>query len=145
MTVYLVRHGRAEAAGPGGDAARALTPGGRAAFEALAQAIAAEARVARIRTSPCRRAAETAALLSAATGAAAEADDALSPGASSGRALLELADRLGPGTALVGHNPEVAAALAVAARREVEVPPGAIAAVERDGTIWNLAWIRRPD
>ncbi|WP_242344692.1 hypothetical protein [Anaeromyxobacter terrae] len=49
------------------------------------------------------------------------------------------------GTALVGHNPEIAEAVALAAGRGLPVPPGTVAALEiaPDGLV-ALAWIRPP-
>jgi phosphohistidine phosphatase len=144
MTFYVVRHGRAESSAPGGDAERRLTAEGRDGFLAHARALAPALRIARIVTSPLARARETAALLAAAVGAAVVEDPALAAGASSGAEVLRLGARLGEGTALVGHNPELAEALALAAGREVEVQPGAVAAVEADGGGFRLAWIRAP-
>ena len=92
----------------------------------------------RIVTSPFRRAVETATLLAEITGAPIEEDPALASGASTGTQLLALARRLGPGTALVGHNPELGEAIALAAGHEVEVPPGTIAAVSPRG---RLTWM----
>ncbi len=143
--VYLVRHARAAEAGPDGDAARSLTPEGRESFRALATALAPELGLARIHASPFRRAAETAALLAGAGGVSAVPDPALAPGASAGRALLALAARLGAGTALVGHNPEMAEAVAVAAGRQTELRPGSIAAVDVAADGWTLAWVRHAE
>lgn len=138
---FLVRHAKAEGSAPGGDAARRLTPEGRAAFAALAAALAGEVRVTRVVSSPFTRARQTAELLAEATGAPVELEAALASGASSGRELLALLARLGPGAALVGHNPEVAEAVALAGRREAEVRPGTVAAIEPGGA---LAWLRAP-
>lgn len=136
---FLVRHGRAETSAPGGDEARRLTAGGRAAFAATARELAPELSLRRILTSPLVRARETAALLAAATGAPVEVEPRLASGASTGRQLLELGAALGPGVALVGHNPELAEAVALASDLDAEVPPGTVAAVELDG---RLAWLR---
>lgn len=146
MTVrfYLVRHGRAEARHPAGDTARRLLPQGRAAFAAHARALAAELRLARIATSPYARAQETAALLGEATGAPVEPIAELSSGASDGKAILRLGAALGDGAALVGHNPEIAAAVALAAGRDVEVPPGTVVAIETDGGAVRVAWLKSP-
>jgi phosphohistidine phosphatase len=141
---YLVRHGRAEARHPAGDAARHLLPEGRDAFAAFARAVGPELRLARIATSPFARAAETAAILSDATGAPVDQDPELSAGASPGRALLRHGLALGERVALVGHNPEIAEAVALAAGRQVEVPPGTIAAIDADGGAFRLAWTRSP-
>jgi phosphohistidine phosphatase len=140
---YLVRHAEAErSASHGGDAARRLTPEGRSRFVAHARALAGELAVARIVASPFVRARETADLLRAATGAPVTPDDALASGASSGRALLLLGRAYGAGTALVGHNPELAEAIARAAGRDVRVDPGTIAAIDDDGRHFTLAFVR---
>jgi len=137
---YLVRHGKAEGSAPGGDAARRLTAEGREAFTAAARALAGEVRLRRILTSPLARAQETAALLAAATGAPVKVEPRLASGASTGRAVLALGRKLGAGVALVGHNPELAEAVALAGGLDAEVPPGTVAAVGLDG---RLAWIKR--
>jgi len=144
VRVYLVRHGAAEPQGPGGDAARRLTPAGRAEFEAHLGALGAVLAPARVLSSPLVRARETAALLAASARAPLVQEPALRSGASGGRALLALARRKGAGTALVGHNPEIAEAIALAAGRELSVPPGAVAAVDLDGAVARLAWLRAP-
>ncbi len=145
MIVYLVRHGQAEQrAAQGGDAARALTAEGRARFEAHAAALAGRMEVARIVTSPLLRARQTAEILARVARAALAEDEALASGASDGRGLLDLARRSGAGTALVGHNPELAAAIALAAGREVEVKPGAVAAVELAAQGARLLWLEAP-
>jgi phosphohistidine phosphatase len=142
---YLVRHAAAEpTAAAGSDAARRLTPEGRDAFAAFARALAARMAVSRVVTSPLARARETAALLAAATGAEVEEDGALASGASEAAAILALARSLGAGVALVGHNPELAEAIAAAARRHVSVPAGAVAAIDADGAGVRLAWLEAP-
>jgi phosphohistidine phosphatase len=142
---YLVRHGAAEpTAAVGSDAARRLTPEGRAAFAAHARALAGRMTVSRVVTSPLARARETAGLLAAATGTAVEEDPALASGASAGAELLALGRRLGAGAALVGHNPEVAEAIAAVARRHVAVPAGAVAAIDADAGGLRLAWLAKP-
>lgn len=141
---YLVRHGRAEPAGPSGDSARRLTPEGRAGFTAHARAVAARMGVRHIATSPFARARETSELLAAATGAPVADEEALASGASSARELLALGRGLGAGAALVGHNPEIAEAVALAAGRSLEVKPGAVAAVDAEGETFRLAWLEAP-
>jgi len=136
---YLVRHAKAEAEAPGGDAARRLTPAGREAFGARLRELEGELRVTRIFTSPFTRARETADLLAAATGAPVRVDQRLACGASDGGQLLALARRLGDGVALVGHNPELAEAIGLAGGGGVEVSPGTIAAVGADG---RVVWVR---
>lgn len=138
---YLVRHGKAEESAPGGDEARRLTAAGREAFAARTRRLAGELRVRRILTSPLARARETAALLAAASGAPVEVEPRLASGVSDGRELLALGAALGAGVALVGHNPELAEAVALAGGRDAAVKPGAVAAVGLDG---RLAWLSGP-
>jgi phosphohistidine phosphatase len=144
VTFYLVRHGRAEPKHPAGDAARALTEEGRAQFAAHARALVPALSVSAVFTSPFARARETAALLAGAVGAPVADDPALASGASSGAEVLRLGARLGAGAALVGHNPELAEAVASAAGQHLDVPPGAVAAIVADGGGFRLAWLRAP-
>jgi phosphohistidine phosphatase SixA len=99
-------------------------------------------------TSPLDRARETARILAAVAGASAdpepEPSQELSPGASDGRAILALAARLGPGAALVGHNPELCDAVSAVAGRRVDFPPGAVAALDLLEGGPRLAWVRVP-
>jgi phosphohistidine phosphatase len=141
---FLVRHGRAEASHKGGDSARRLLLEGREELLAHARALAPELALVRIVTSPFARARETAEILAGVTGAPVEEEEALASGKSTGADLLRLGARLGSGTALVGHNPEFAEAIAAAAGRELSVPPGAVAAIEADGAGFRLAWLRAP-
>lgn len=141
---YLVRHGRAEPKHPDGDAARRLTAEGRAGFAAHARAVAPDVALSRILSSPFARARETARLLGKATGARVEEEAALASGASPAGDVLRLGRTLGAGVALVGHNPELAEAVALAAGRNLEVPPGAIAAIDADDAGFRLAWLRAP-
>lgn len=140
---YLVRHAPAEAKRVA-DAERRLTPDGRARFAAHAAALAPGLSLSRIVTSPFARARETAELLSRTTGAPVEEEDTLASGRSSGGEVLSLGRALGAGAALVGHNPELAEAIALAAGRGAEVPAGAIAAIDLDGGGFRLAWLRAP-
>lgn len=145
VRLYLVRHAQAESNHPLGDAARRLTPDGRDSFRARAAELAAGARIARILTSPYQRARETAELLSAASGAAVEAEEALASGHSSAEELVRIARVRGDGTVLVGHNPEICEAVALAAGRELPVPPGSVACLEvgaGEGSWPRLAWLR---
>jgi len=142
---YVVRHGRAEARHPAGDAERTLTADGRARFAAHARALASQLPLRSIGTSPLVRARETAELLGAATGAPVVEEASLAPGALSGREILALGRRLGAGVALVGHNPEFAEAVALAAGSARDLEPGAIAAIEADEHGgFRLAWLRAP-
>jgi phosphohistidine phosphatase len=142
--VYLVRHARAEGSAPT-DAARRLTPGGREEFARHARALLPRLQVTRILASPFVRAAQTADLLAEALGQAPVAPEPrLASGASGGREVLALAARAGDGAALVGHNPEMAEAILLAAGKAVEVPPGTVAAVDLEGETARLAWLAAP-
>jgi len=144
VRVYLVRHGKAEQHAAHGDAARRLTPEGRARFAAFAAEIAPRLQIARVVSSPFARARETAKILAAATGARLEEEGELASGKSSGRELLALARRKGAGVALVGHNPELEEAIALAAGAEQKVRPGTIAAIDLLDRGEALAWIEAP-
>ncbi len=141
---FLVRHAKAEPKHPDGDAARRITRDGRTRFAAHARALVADLALSRIVASPFARARDTADLLAAVTGAGVGEDAALASGASSGRDLLRLGERLGAGIALVGHNPEIAEAIALAAGKDLDVPPGTVAAVDADDSGFQLAWLRAP-
>jgi phosphohistidine phosphatase len=94
-----------------------------------------------IHASPVLRARQTGDLLAAMTGAPVEVEEELASGASSAKRLLALGVELGDGAALVGHNPELADAIGLAAGRDVDVPPGTVAAIGLDG---RLAWLAHP-
>lgn len=143
--VLLIRHAEAGQAAGLADRDRALTVEGASAFARLARDLAGEVRVERILTSPYLRARATADLLAAATGAAVEEVEELASGHGGARDLLRLAAAAGPGCAIVGHNPEVAEALALVAGRPEPVPPGTTAALRLapDRTL-ALGWTRRP-
>ncbi len=141
---YLVRHASAEPKGPGGDVVRRLTAAGHDDFADHARDLSSELHVTRIATSPFARARETADLLAAVTGAPVADEDSLRSGESSGGEILDLGRRLGAGAALVGHNPELADAVARAAGRTLEVRPGAVAAIDADEAGFRLAWLRAP-
>jgi phosphohistidine phosphatase len=143
--VYIVRHAKAEKEAPRGDAARRLTPDGRRRFQALLETLDGRLAPSRVVTSPLVRARETAELLAAATGVEVQQDEALASGASRGSELLAIARRAGAGTALVGHNPEVAEAIAIAAGAEQHVRPGTIAAVELARGGARLVWLATPE
>jgi phosphohistidine phosphatase len=130
--VFLVRHGAAEDDHPLGDEARALTGTGRQAFRALADEIGPSLGLRGIVSSPLVRAVQTAEILAQACDvddvridAALIADHATAAG------ITALAMRLGPGWALVGHNPSMAQTYARwmdADGDEIELRKGAIAA-----------------
>jgi phosphohistidine phosphatase len=141
--VYLVRHARAEPHAAD-DASRRLTPEGRERFLRLLGGLRDRLRIARVVASPYLRARETAELLCRITGAPLEEDARLASGASEGDELLALVRAAAPGTAFVGHNPELAEAVARAAGKDVEVTPGAVAELAVDGRAVRLAWIETP-
>jgi phosphohistidine phosphatase len=141
---YLVRHAKAEPEARGGDAARRLTAEGRARFAELAASLAPRLSVKRILASPFVRARETADLLAAATGAPVEEEPLLASGCATGAELLALARGAGDGVALVGHNPEMAEAVALAAGKGAKVRPGTVAAVEVRGAVSALLWLEAP-
>ncbi len=142
--IYLVRHGKAERQHAHGDAARRLSPDGRARFHKLLEEAGPQLRILRILTSPFARTRQTADLLAAAVHAPVEEVEELAAGRSTGRELLRLARGAGDGTAVVGHNPETAEAIAIAAGHTEEVKPGTVAAVDLFPDGPKLAWLRRP-
>jgi phosphohistidine phosphatase len=143
--VLLVRHAAAAAPSGVADRDRELTPEGRAAFARLAGKVAREVRLSRVLASPYARARATAELLARATGATVEDEPALASGASDPSALVRLARAAGPGVALVGHNPEMAGALALLTGRDAPVPPGTVAALEPGpGGTFHAVWVRYP-
>ncbi|ACG71545.1 putative phosphohistidine phosphatase, SixA [Anaeromyxobacter sp. K] len=143
IRVYLVRHAKAEARA-GDDADRRLTPDGRDGFAALVARLRGRLAIRGVIASPYARARETAELLAAATGAPLEVDPRLAAGTCGGAELLALARAAGDGAALVGHNPEVAEAVALAAGRGLEVRPGTVAAVDLGAGSAGLAWLDAP-
>jgi phosphohistidine phosphatase len=109
MDLYLLRHGKAEAAGTGGDDTRALTPEGRKEIRQVAAWIASRGiPFALVATSPLLRARETADLVQGALEPRPDLEvwDDLIPG----RSLEDLVIRIAgcdPAAALllVGHEP----------------------------------------
>ncbi|HUK66521.1 MAG TPA: histidine phosphatase family protein [Anaeromyxobacteraceae bacterium] len=142
--VYLVRHGAAESIGKGGDASRRLTAEGRASFESLVRVLAPRLSIERVWTSPAVRARESADILATATRAEIHVTSELAAGHSSGPELLALARKLGPGSALVGHNPEVGEAIALAGGVAQNVKAGAVAALEFTPEGFALAFLEAP-
>jgi phosphohistidine phosphatase len=141
---YLIRHAEAGAGVGLKDADRRITERGRVGFERLLASLGPSISVRHILASPFLRARETAGILGQATGAPVEPSDDLASGHSTGRELLALARQAGPGAALVGHNPEIADALAAAGGVGAPVPPGTVAALDLAGPRPRLLWIRSP-
>lgn len=149
--IYLVRHGRAEDSHPLGDGARGLTGDGRQAFRHFAREVRKRLELAGIATSPLVRAVQTAELLAEATGTdEVLVREALAYEQASGAGVLALGRALGPGWALVGHNPSMGEALALALGLGTEAArfrKGAIAALQpgpAEDAPWRLAWIVSP-
>jgi len=137
MNLYLVRHGVAEDAPPGGDdRARRLTARGKAKMrEAAAGLKALGLEVDAILTSPLPRAAETAAIVAAALGGGLEPRplDALATGVTAPetlRALRPFARHAG--LVLVGHEPTLSA---LAALLLTGSTGGAVLALRKGGVI----------
>jgi phosphohistidine phosphatase len=137
MTIYLVRHGVAEDAPPGGDdRARRLTARGKAKMREAAAGLAAigvEPDV--ILTSPLPRAAETAAIVAEALPGRLEPQplDALATGVTAPevlRALRPFARRTS--LMLVGHEPTLSALAALLLTGSTE---GAAFALRKGGAI----------
>lgn len=111
--LFFVRHGVAEAAHSGTDAARGLTAKGRRRFRKFTKLLCQSWRPARIVTSPLVRAVQTAELLAR----AARLDEveihlALVPGPEAADKLVKLARGAQAGTAFVGHEPSLSEAAA---------------------------------
>ena len=113
--LYIVRHGAAEDHHALGDGARALTAEGRDEFRELAGELGAKlAGLRTIATSPLVRAVQTAEILATACEISEVVVRAeLAAERASGQSVALLARELGPGWALVGHNPSLADALAL--------------------------------
>ena len=111
MRVFLVRHAKAAPGEP--DELRSLTPEGREQARDLGERLAG-AGVDAVLSSPLLRARETAEAIAKGTGAPAEADERLAPGASADDMRAAVAGR-GETVVVVGHQPDcgqIAAAIA---------------------------------
>ncbi|MGZ3460575.1 MAG: SixA phosphatase family protein [Archangium sp.] len=148
MPLLFVRHAVAEDAHPLGDEARALTVEGRAAFRAHARKLARITPMAGIATSPLVRAVQTAEILAEAFGLVrVEVHPALLPGPQAPKRILRLARELGAGWMLVGHNPSLTRAGALALEAD-ELParlrPGTALALQPEGKHFSFAWMAAP-
>lgn len=139
LCLDLVRHGEAQPSGVGGDAARRLTPAGRAAITSLAERLAREGwRPAAMWSSPLFRAQETAAILSAACpGLLIETLDALVPDAEPEELAAELVRRAPKQhVVLVGHQPLMGRLTAwLSGGREASFQAGALVRLEVVGGV----------
>jgi phosphohistidine phosphatase len=134
MQLFVIRHAAAEDAEPGGDnAARALTETGKAKLRQVVRGLRAlEIRFERVLTSPWKRAAQTARLLSPVANEAPIATDLLTqpPRAE----ILALIAERNETTAVVGHEPwlgELAAWLAFGEARY-----GDALVIKKSGVLW---------
>ena len=147
--ILLVRHAKAAAEHELGDWARGLTTEGRAEFRRHAQRLTGKVRLQGIATSPYVRAAQTAEILADVW----SVDDVqvrieLAPAKDVGNQIANLADELGAGWALVGHNPS----LEEAATRALELSEwplklkkGAAVALRWEGGAFAFAWQASPE
>ena len=142
--VYLVRHAAADGGVGGKDADRKLTGPGRAGFERLLASLGPALTVKRVLSSPFLRAIETAEMLGRAAGVPVETWDDLASGHATGREMVALARQAGPGSALVGHNPEIAEAIGLISGAAAAVPPGTVVALDLSGASPRLLWLRSP-
>jgi phosphohistidine phosphatase len=146
--LLLVRHGKAEDGAPLGDEARALTIDGRREFREHAKRLPAKIKLSGVITSPLVRAVQTAEILAEAMGLAeVRVANELSTDEDSDR-LAAFAREVGTGWALVGHNPNIAEALALLVGRGE--PPrfrkgAAVALAPGAGrTPWRVLWSAAP-
>ena len=128
MRLVLVRHAEAAAGEP--DDLRPLTEAGRETARKLGKQLAAEGvRPDVVLSSPLLRARETAAEIARATGAEAEADDRLAPGATTDEVRAAIAGR-GEVVVAVGHQPDCGQIAAELGGSERAFPPGGMATLE---------------
>jgi phosphohistidine phosphatase len=147
--LVLVRHGRAEDEHPAGDGARGLTAEGRREMLAHARTLAPRLRLDGIATSPLVRAVQTAEILAEALDLREVAVRADLGASEAPDGVLAAARDLGPGWALVGHNPALGMALARllgSSSPALRFRKGAAAALEPAGSggPWRLLWVAAP-
>ncbi len=138
-SIFFVRHAKAQPKGSRDDWARGLTPTGRRRFRTHAAKWAKTAHLRGIATSPWVRAVQTAEILAGATGLDEVricAELSGDPGIAA--KIVQLVRQLGPGRAVVGHNPSLALAAALACglkRLPVKLKKGSILELRigRDG------------
>ncbi len=133
--IYLLRHGDAEPAGGGDDAARRLTEKGEGQVRNAGLALAAlGVHIDACIASPKVRAAETARIACEALGVEVEISEALRGGPFD---ALELAAGRGD-VLLVGHEPDFSAEVGRLTGAKVEMKKGGIAVV--DGSTLVALW-----
>jgi phosphohistidine phosphatase len=134
MHLYVIRHGIAEDAPPGGDdAARQLTEGGKTRLRRAVRGLRAlDIELERVLTSPWKRAAQTAKLLEPIAGQPPIATELLAQPPSP--ELLALIAERNQTTGVVGHEPwlgELAGGLALGDSRH-----GDALVIKKAGVIW---------
>lgn len=134
LILDLIRHGEAGPSGPDGDAARTLTPNGRASIQRLGLERLAVDRPDHLFASPYTRAQESARLLLEAIqpSLAIETLDQLTPDHEPGDVVATLAplDLMGH-VVLVGHQPLMGALVAyLAGGRDREMATASIVRIE---------------
>ncbi len=147
LPLMLVRHAVAEDEHPLGDEARGLTVEGRVAFRQHARKLARLTPMTGVLTSPLVRAVQTAEIFAEAFGLAqVEVHRALLPRANAHKRIVELALEVGPGWALVGHNPAMSLAGALALGEELpdKLRKGAVLALMPSGKRFTLGWMAAP-
>ena len=155
LRVFILRHGIAEDAAPGGsDALRALTPlGVRKLRRVLKQARAAGVRPSVILTSPLKRAMQTAAIARVMLNVKREpvTTDALAPMGTPPRVWGEIRAQLAERVLITGHEPLLSRAVAFLLRcpaLQLDLKKGALVSVEVDGGASEphglLKWILTP-
>lgn len=145
MILYFMRHGEAEDAGSGGDAARALTERGvQRTTEAAAALGRLDLALGLVLTSPLRRAVQTAELVAGALKVPVRQEKALGGNFSlDALARLAQAHDLPASVMLVGHEPDfswVVGELIGGAR--LEMKKGAVACLEVRGFARGSGYLR---
>jgi phosphohistidine phosphatase len=142
--ILLVRHAKAEPEHPSGDWARSLTAKGRKSFAAHARVLAEHCSLRGIATSPWVRAVQTAEILAEAAGLRnVQSRGELIPDRNAPARILKLAQELGPGWALVGHNPSLEDAAASAlgiGKWPLNLKKGAAVALRWQGGSFTFVW-----
>lgn len=148
MPILLIRHAKAEANNEAGDWARGLTAGGRRVFRRHARRLASLVAVKGIASSPYVRAVQTAEILAAGWGInQVRVCSELEPNRRAAQRILGLALELGTDWALVGHNPSLTQAVALALGL-ADVPwtlkKGSALALRRRGNGFTFEWLAAP-
>jgi phosphohistidine phosphatase len=129
VRLYLVRHAQAAPGDP--DDLRTLTEHGREQAKGVGERLARDGvRPDAVLSSPLLRARETAAAIAKATGAEAEADERLAPGATA-QDLREAVAGRGGTIVVVGHQPDCSQiAAAIGGGPEPDFPTAGVCELE---------------